>query len=263
MISLYQHEMKNSIKSLLFWSFIVGGMGLLCILLFSGMQDEMKNMSDNFSNMGKFSDAMGLNKLNIGTLAGYFATEIGVIHGLGGGMFAASIGTVILSKEEDSHTGEFLLALPISRKKIVSAKLFCMVSNILLFTITCGLMYSVGFAFVDESILWKEFFYFLCMQALMNVEIAIICFAVSAWNRKNRLGIGFGIAVILYFFDLMARVIPNLKKYIGVGPFSYANAADIFSKEAIYMKGIFIGVLISLIFIGISYLVYMKRDMSS
>ena len=84
----------------------MGGMGLICIILYKGMENSMADMAESFATMGTFSDAFGMSTLSIATLKGYFATEIGTIHALGSSMFAASIATVILSKEEDGHTAE-------------------------------------------------------------------------------------------------------------------------------------------------------------
>ena len=117
MRALFLHELKANIKTLLIWGITVGALGTLCILLYSGIEADIKDLAENFSNMGAFSEAFGMSTLGIGTITGYFATEVGTIHGLGGGMFAAMLGGSMLSKEEDGHTGEFLYTLPFSRRK--------------------------------------------------------------------------------------------------------------------------------------------------
>ena len=104
---------------------MIGILGLTCILLYSSMEGEMKDMADAFSNMGAFSDAFGISTLSIASLKGYFATEIGAVHGLGSGMFAAIIAINIISKEEDGHTGEFIFSMPLSRTKVLTAKAIC------------------------------------------------------------------------------------------------------------------------------------------
>lgn len=54
---------------------------------------------------------------------------------------------------------------------------------------------------------------------MMNIEIAAICFVISAVSKKNRLGIGISVAMLLYVYDLMARVVPDLKDAIFISPF--------------------------------------------
>ena len=48
-------------------------------------------MNEMFSSMGAFSSAFGMDRLNFGTLIGFYATECGNILGLGGAFFASPV----------------------------------------------------------------------------------------------------------------------------------------------------------------------------
>ena len=137
MYAFWKMEWKAAGKSLLLWSAVVGGIGLICILLYQSMEGSMAGMAENFASMGAFSEAFGMNTLSIATLQGYFATEIGTIHALGSSMFAATLATVILSKEEDGHTAEFTFTLPVAREKFIIAKFAAVIASLVLFTILC------------------------------------------------------------------------------------------------------------------------------
>lgn len=263
MITIYTHEIKTYIKSLLIWFICVGGMGFACILLFSGMQGSMGNMAENFASMGAFSDAFGMSQLSIATLVGFYATEVGTIHGLGGAMFAAIISTNMLSKEEDGHTSEFLFSLPIARGKVVIAKWCAVVTHIFLFNLFCVGMYLLGFVILGEEIPRKEFFIYHSMQILMQLEIAAICYGISAFMKKNKLGLGLGIVLLLYAYDLIARVIPDLSDYKMISPFSYANAADVLSTGEISATAAGIGAGVLIIGICTAYIVYARRDLAT
>ena len=263
MVALFLHEMKQNRKNLLIWSLAVGGVGFACILLYSGMQDSMAEMAEGFSSMGAFADAFGMSTLSLATLTGYFATEIGTIHGLGGGMFAAIVATVMLSKEEDGHTGEFLYSLPISRRKVITVKALSLTVVILAFQVLCGILYVLGFVMLGEELPWQEFMTFMGMQLVMNLEIAAICFAVSAVSKKNKLGLGLGLALFLYLYDLMARVIPSLEDYIDIGPYSYANAPQIFAGNELSGAAIGIGAAVLVIAVVLSFAGYLRRDLAS
>lgn len=260
MFNIYKYECKSNIKSLLIWSLAVGGMGLVCILLYQSMQDSMEGMAENFASMGAFADAFGMSTLSIATLKGYFATEIGTIHALGGGLFAASIATTMLSKEEDQHTAEFTFALPLSREKIIAMKFLAVLTNIILFTLCCGIMYQIGFLVLGES-LGAEFIKYLFFQMLMNIEIATICLVVSALSKKNKLGVGISIAMLLYMYDLMARVIPKLKDIIFLSPYSYSNAIEFFSKSKLDLPAIIFSIFITASTLVFSFEYYAKRDL--
>lgn len=50
------------------------------------------------------------------------------------------------------------------------------------------------------------------------------------------MGIGIGIAILFYGFDLIGRIIPDLKEYLFLGPYSYANASAIFQVLILLKK---------------------------
>ncbi|SFQ28112.1 ABC-2 type transport system permease protein [Butyrivibrio proteoclasticus] len=263
MRSVLKRELLLNLKNLLIWSLSVGALGLVCILLYKSMEGEMKDMADAFSNMGAFSEAFGMSTLSIATLKGYFATEIGAVHGLGSCMFAAIIAINIISKEEDAHTGEFLFSLPLSRNRILTAKSLCVAIMLVLFTTVCTLFYLLGFKLLGEEMPLDLFFTFMVRQFLMNLEVAGICLALSSLTGKNRMGLGLGMALLFYAYDVMGRVIPDLKKYLFIGPFSYANASEIFTEAELPVTGIVVacGVLICGVLFAFWY--YNKRDLAS
>ena len=133
-------------------------------------------------------------------------------------------------------------------------------AGLVLFTIICGLMYVAAFAGLGEGLTASELVKFLALEFLMNVEIAAVCFLISAVSTRIKTGMGLGIALIFYVYDLMGRVVPDLKDYLFIGPFSYANASEILSgKET---DGVAIGIAFSVIIlsIGAAVFVYNKRD---
>ncbi len=263
MKTIFIKELRLNFKNLLIWSLTVGGMGLVCILLYKSMEGEMAQMADAFSNMGAFSDAFGMSTLSIATLAGFFATEVGTVHGLGSAMFAAIVAIGILSKEEEGHSCEFLLSMPVSRKKVVTAKGLCVAVMLVAFTLVCGLLYVLGFVMLGEEMPMGEFVIFMLRQLLMNVEIAGICFGISALSGKNRMGTGIGIAMIFYVYDLMGRVIPDMKEFLFVGPFSYTNASEIFSGTKPEVAAFIVAAALIICGIACAYAVYDRRDLAS
>ena len=263
MLTVCKHELRLGFKTLLIWSLSVGLMGLLCILMYTSMEGDMKDMADMFSNMGAFSDAFSMSTLSIATLGGFFATEVGTVHGLGSAMFAAILAAVILSKEEDGHTGEFLYSLPVSRGRAVTAKCLAVLINLVIFTVICGALYVLGFVMLGEEVLWKEMLIYLGRALLMNIEIATVALVISAASAKNRLGAGLGIALIFYAFDLIGRVVPDLKDYLFIGPFSYSNASEIFAGKETPAGAIILSIVLIVVALSSSYIIYLKKDLAS
>ena len=96
---------------------------------------------------------------------------------------------------------------------------------------------------------------FMLSQFMMNVEIMLICTAFSAFFKKNMVGAGLGIALLLYSFDLTGRVIPDLKDMLFISPFSYSNATEIFAGNNIANSSYVFGICIM---VGAAILTYGK-----
>ncbi len=262
MFAIVKRELKLGLKNLLIWAITVGGLGFICTLMYTSMDGDMQSMADQFSQMGAFSDAFGMSTLSIATLKGFFAPEVGTVHGLGSAMFAAFLASCMLSKEEDGHTGEFLYSLPIARWKAVTAKAIAILVNLLVFTVICEAFYVAGFVALGEDIPWEEMNRFMGSMLLMNIEISAISFFVSAISSRNRMGVSLGLSLIVYTYDIMGRVVPDLKDYLFIGPFSFVNASEIFADMAAPKYSILLGCMITVIAVAAAYGTYLHRDLN-
>ena len=88
-MTLLKHELRQSRISLAVWTASIAGLILVCVFLFPEMKGEMDGMSEMFASMGSFTAAFGMDRLNFGTLIGFYAVECGNILGLGGAFFAS------------------------------------------------------------------------------------------------------------------------------------------------------------------------------
>ena len=95
------------------------------------MRGQVDNISTMFSDMGSFTTAFGMDKLNFGTLVGYYAIECGNVLGLGGAFFASICAAAILCREEKEKTAEFLLMHPVSRIRVITEKLIAVLIQVL------------------------------------------------------------------------------------------------------------------------------------
>lgn len=262
-MTLLKHELKMNLKSLLIWAVCVGLICFGCLLLFEGIKDSMGDMADMYGELGAFSTALGMDRISIATPEGFYATEIALIFAVGGAMFAAMTGAVMLSKEEEGHTSEFLNTLPLGRKYIVLWKYAAMAVLILLFNILCILWILAGFQGVGEMPPEKEFIIYHGTQLLMQLEVGSICFLLSALCRKKQIGAALGFSVLLYMMDMLCRIVPDIENLKYVTPYYFSNATDIFVNGAGDKLMICISVGITVISVLFSVLVYEKRNLSA
>lgn len=262
-MTLLIHELKRNLKSLLIWTLSVGILCSGCLLLFESLEESMAEMAAAYSSMGAFSAALGMDKMNIGTIEGFYATEIGLMFALGGAMFAAMTGASIVSKEEEGHTSEFLNTLPLGRGYIAGWKYGALVVLVLLFQVICLIFIGIGFAGAGEWPPLREFVLFHGTQILMQLEIGSICFLISAISKRRQIGGALGLAMLLYMLDLLCRVLPDLENLKYVTPYYFSNAADIFSTGEIPMEMMLISVFVTVGSAAAAVIIYKKRDLSA
>ncbi len=123
------HELRQNRKTLLIWTLVLGFICYGFIGLYQSVENQLTGVADLYANMGDVTKALGMDKISIATLEGYYATEIGLMFGLGAGMFASMLGVSSLSKEEEGHTSEFLYTLPYKRSTILLWKYLSVVYN--------------------------------------------------------------------------------------------------------------------------------------
>ena len=77
------------------------------------------------------------------------------------------------------------------------------------------------------------------------------------------MGIGISVAMLFYVYDLMARVVPDLKDYIFISPFSYSNATSIYSNAETDTVAVILGACIIIMMTCVAGMIYSKRDLAS
>lgn len=259
-MTLVKHELRQGKTAFLIWTASIGFLLVICIFLFPEMKGQMEGVDDMFASMGSFTEAFGMDRLNFGTLTGFYAIECGNILGLGGAFYASLCAVGILGKEEKDKTAEFLLTHPISRKRIITEKLIAVFIRIAAMNIVMYAL-AVGFiAMIGETIPWKEISLLHLAYYLLQMELAGICFGISAFLSKNSVGIGLGIAAMMYFLNLIANIadVAAFLKYIT--PFGYCEGADIVSSGRLDTAMVAVGIAIGIGGILIAYLKYTKKD---
>lgn len=259
-MTIIRHELKQGWKSLAIWTAAIGFFIVICIFMYPEMKGEMDDVSDMFSSMGAFTAAFGMDRLNFGTLTGFYAVECGNIVGIGGAFFAALIAIGALAKEEKERTAEFLLAHPISRVRLITGKLAAVIIQIIIMNVIVFVMSFVSIAIIGEDIPWKEISLLHLAFLLVQMELAGICFGISAFLRRSGLGIGLGIATIMYFLNIVANISESAEFLKYITPFGYAEGADIVANGSLDVKMILPGMCFGVVGIVAAYWKYSKKD---
>jgi len=259
-MTILKHELKQNRISFLIWTAVISFMIGVCVFIYPEMKGEMESVSQVFGDMGSFSAAFGMDQINFGTLLGYYSIECGNVLGLGGAFFAALCGAGILAKEEKDHTAEFLLTHPIGRVKIITQKLIAVLSQVIVLNVIVFVVVVFSMLVIGEKIPWNEMILLHVSYLLMQLELAGICFGISAFLRRGSLGIGLGVAVTMYFLNLISNITESAEFLKYITPFAYANGSDIVTKVALDTKLIILGLIYAIVGIILAYIKYSKKD---
>ena len=255
-----KHECKQGKITWLIWTLAIAFLLAVCIFLFPEMKGDMDEISNMYSSMGSFSAAFGMDRLNFGEFIGFYSIECGNILGLGGAFFAALCGIAVLSKEEKEHTAEFLLTHPVSRARIITGKLISVLLQIVLLNAIVFGLSAASIAAIGETVPWKELWLMHLAYFFLQVELAGICFGISAFLRRGSIGIGLGIATMMYFLNLIANITESAEFLKYITPFGYTEGADIVLNGELDTGLVVLGLAFGVIGIVAAYCRYCKKD---
>ena len=228
-MTMVKQELRRGRMQLVIWTAAVGALLAVCVLLFPEMKGEMAQVSDIFASMGSFTKAFGMDRLDLGTLIGFYGVECGNVLGLGGAFFASLLGIAALSSEESGHTAEFLLTHPVTRARVLAEKLVAVLLQVIIFNAVIALIAVGSICLIGEPLPGKELLLLNTAYLVMQLELALICFGLSAFLRRGALGVGLGLATVAYFLNLVANIADSASWLKYVTPFGYTESADIVS----------------------------------
>ena len=263
MMAVLQRELQKGKKSFWIWTIGLGFMLLVCIFIYPEMKSEMENMNEMFANMGTFTQAFGMDQLNFGTLIGYYGIECGNMMGMMGGLYAAYLGVTMLSKEEKDGTADFLLTHPMKRSSVVFQKMLAVLIQIVAMNVIIYVCSLLSVLIIGEELLLKEWTLLHVAYLLLQIEISMICFGISAFVKRGSIGIGLGLASVFYFMNLIRNIVSEAEFLKYITPYSYADSAELLADMKIDGMLLLLGMAYMVIMIVSGHIKYSKKDITS
>lgn len=121
-------------------------------------------------------------------------------------------------------------------------------------------MAVVSVAAIGDSIPWKELTLLHLAYLLVQVELGGICFGISAFCRRGSLGIGMGLAIGLYFVNILANITEEAEFLKYITPYGYAEGADILADGKLNTAYVLIGMALCAAGILTAFRQYRRKD---
>lgn len=260
-MNVFKRELKFYRKGLVFWCL---GMAILIwssAVKYNTLQSAGQSITDL---IGQFPQSVqtifGLTGFDLTTQSGFYGVMYMYIA-LTATIHAVMLGAGILSKEERDRTSEFLYVKPITRGKVVSAKLLAGLVNILvinIFTFALSvLLFSKDPGFINDI--------FVLMVGLLFLQVIFffVGTTMAAISRRPKLSASMASAVLLATFitTYLINFDANLDFLKYVTPFKYFDAKDILASGYLDLVYVSISVVIVVIMTIVTYRSYNGRDL--
>lgn len=263
-MNIFIREMKAHGKSLILWSIgmlfmIVAGMGK-----FSSYSGSGQSITEIMDKIPKTLKAiLGFGDLDVTKASGFYGTlflyllVMVTIH-------ASMLGANIISKEERDKTTEFLMVKPVSRTRVVTAKLLAALANVVILNIVTLVLsiaivskYSNGEAITgDIQILMAGMFILQLLFLSIGAGIASI-----SKNPKASASAATTVLLVAFLLSMIVDMNSRLEGLKYITPFKYFEAQNVMYGGGLDPVFVILSFAIITILVCVTYVFYKKRDL--
>jgi ABC-2 type transport system permease protein len=260
---LFLWEMKSNFKGLLIWCASVIFLVASAMAEFSAYYNN-PDMTKILEAMPKeLLDALNMNATNLTTVSGYY-TVIVLYFIILLGIHAATLGNLIISKEERDKTVEFLFALPISREKVVMIKLVAaIVNSVILLGVTNAAFLIAALNYEVTTDLIK--FVLRADVALFLIQLIFLTIGMlmAAFFKRHKLSsrLSLTIAFTTYILSIIMGITDKLNRFKFLTPYKYFDLIKI--SQGSHVAGFYLYMSMAIISIAIAliFYIYPRRDL--
>lgn len=260
---ILKHEFINRIKSVLIWSLSILALIFFFFSIFPSFADQaalMNEMMEKFPQ--ELRAAFGMNNMDLATVLGYYSFLFIFVQ-ICLAIQAGNYGFGLVSVEENELTADFLLSKPVSRFQILTSKLVAAIASLSVTNLVIWVGTFVSFAIFREQREYDTGTLILLLLSIIIFQLFFLSFglAVSLLVKRIRnvtpysLGLGFGTYVLNAFSGIFGDIKLEL-----ITPFKHFDATYIVQHEAYNSPLVLLNVTVTLICLGLSYWLYIRRD---
>ncbi len=264
-MNIFVRELRAHRKSLIIWSIAIFFMIVSSIGKFTAYSQTGQSMNELLAQIpSSIKAVLGMGDFDLTKISGFYGMLylylllMGTIH-------ASLLGADIISKEERDKTTEFLLVKPVSREKIITAKLLASILNIVVFNlVTLILSISLMGKYANGEKLISEICILMVGMFILQIMFLFIGTATAAVSKHPKSAASATTAIILITF-IISSVInmnSNLEGLKYIIPFEYFRAERLLNGGGFEPIFLFLSLLIITVLVYVTYASYKKRDLN-
>lgn len=213
-----------------------------------------------------FREALGIQNFQLG--AGGFYSFIITYALLAGAVQAMNLGVSVLSAEVRDKTADFLYAKPVSRPRLISAKILSVLFQL---AITNVLYFGAAWLTVQatnssvgstDAIDLRTFTLLTATLFLIQLFFAALGLFVSSFLTRIRtvLPISMGVVFFFYVLYLLNQTLHN-EALAYLSPFGYVDAGAILRSGGYDTRYLLTAAVLVVAFVAWTYRAYMRKDL--
>lgn len=206
--------------------------------------------------------AFNMDLESITTAYGWLKTEGFMFVLLIIGIYSSILGGNILLKEESDKTIEYLNSLPLKRSKIITNKIIVALTYIISMVLILGIFNFIALK-ISGDFDSKQFI----LLSISPIFVALPLFGINLFistfmhKTKKTIGIALGLVFISYLFSVLSELSEKVEaiKYFSI--YTLADTRNIITSIKLNPIIIIISLVITVLFIFISYIRYNKKEL--
>jgi ABC-2 type transport system permease protein len=264
-MNIYLKELKSHRKSLIFWCIGVFLMVVSGMAKYTGLSSSGESMNDLMADMPKSLQViMGVGTFDLNTASGFYGL-LYIYLLLMATIHAAMLGATIIAKEERDKTSEFLFVKPISRAKIITAKLLAAFTNIVIFNLVTWISSAVIVGkYADGEAVNGDIAVTMMGMFLLQLLFMVMGSAISSLKKRPKTAGSLAAGILLLTFVLSVAIDLNESilalKY--VTPFKYFEAKNMMYGGGFETVFVVLAVTLFAVLTAVTYVFYKKRDLN-
>lgn len=265
-MNIFLHEFKSYLRSVGIWS---AANSLIILVYFSAFNAISMEVSQMQTMLDAFPDelliAFGMNDMNFSTLLGWFGVVFLFVQ-ICLAIQASNYGISLVSIEERELTADFLLPKPVSRGRILTAKLLAALAAL---TITNLAIWASSFVVINLMRDGREYQASTLAMILATILVFQLFFLsvgllASLLMKRVRSVIPLSMALSfgMYILSVFGKMIGEDKLEI-VSPFRHFDPNYIINHQAYEWRLAAISLAVILLAIPVSYILYLRRNIAA
>ncbi len=261
-MNVFLRELKTYRRSTLIWGASLSAIVIVFMSLYPAFTNDLAAVQKVFAQFPvALKTALNLNAATLFTMNGFYGYLLSFAI-LAGAIQAMNLGTGIISKEVSGKTADFLLSKPITRARVMSAKLAAALVSIVMTDLIFWVV-SYVVALVVSKGPFDTTTFFLMSATLLLVQLMFAALgallAVSLPKIKSVIAVSLPTVFAFYIVGMIGDVLGNdTLRYVSLFKFYDTN----YIIKNVRLDGTFLIVEAALIAVAIalSYAIYVKKD---